>query len=91
MPKDITNNYLFIGSKNVRSKREIMKVHNQLQTQIEDKFKHDLAYAEYLRTSIKEPSEDELNTMKSVMCKAQVIKGNKTALNNLHYQPLQRA
>lgn len=57
----------------------------------EQQFEHDLAYQEYLKITHKEPTEDELNDMEKVFCKATIIKDHKKPLNNLDYQPLQGA
>lgn len=52
------------------------------------KDKKDLGYEEYLNQTQKEPSEDEMNNMEKVFCKAIVLKNHQKPLNNLDYKSL---
>lgn len=52
------------------------------------KNKRDLNYEEYLNQTQTEPSEEELNNMEKVLCKATILKNNQKPLNNFNYTPL---
>lgn len=47
----------------------------------------DLNYEKYLDQTQKEPSEEELNNMEKVLCKANVLKNYQKPLNNFNYKP----
>lgn len=47
----------------------------------------DLNYEKFLNQTQKEPSEEELNDMEKVLCKATVLKSNQKPLNNFNYKP----
>lgn len=51
------------------------------------KSNRDLNYEEFLNQTKKEPSEEELNNMEKVLCKARVLKNFKKPLNNFNYMP----
>lgn len=52
------------------------------------KDKKDLGYEEHLNQTQKEPSEDEVNAMEKVFCKAIVLKNYQRPLNNIDYKSL---
>lgn len=50
------------------------------------KDKKDLGYEEHLNQTQKEASEDVINDMTKVFCKAIVLKNHQKPLNNLDYK-----
>lgn len=47
----------------------------------------DLNNEEFLNQTQKEPSDEELNNMEKVLCKASVLKNYQQPLNNFNYKP----
>jgi hypothetical protein len=57
-------------------------------TQQEQQFEFDLSYKEHLRVHNLQPSDDALNDMERVFCKATILKHHEQPLNNIHYNNL---
>lgn len=68
-----------------------MKINNSQMEQQEQQFEFDLSYKEHLRVHNLQPSDDALNDMERVFCKATILKHQKQPLNNIHYNNLQGA
>ena len=66
-----------------------MKMNTFVQEQQENEFALNLSYEEHLRFHNLEPSDDMLNDMERVFCKAIILKHHKQPLNNLDYKNLQ--
>lgn len=68
------------------------KVKEAYVKQLEDDFKLDLSYQEWLRNNFSEPSEYELDEMEEDFIKSSALKNRiiaQTPSNNQDYQPLQ--
>ena len=68
-----------------------MKMNALTLAQQEQQFEFDLSYEEHLRFHNLEPSDDMLNDMERVFCKATILKHHKQPLNNIYYNNLQGA
>ena len=68
-----------------------MKMNSSYIQQKENQFKQNLSYEEWLKIHKPEPTNDELNDMEKVFCKATILKSNSYPHNNYNYQPLQGA
>jgi hypothetical protein len=68
-----------------------MKIQRQTEQQQEKEFALNLSFEEHLRFHNLQPSDDALNDMERVFCKATILKHHKQPLNNINYNNLQGA
>ena len=75
-----------------------MKIQRYTQKQQEEEFTHQLAYEEWLRDNVKEPTNSEINKMEKVYSKSNIAKNPIShiyplihPINQIQFQPLQGA